>query len=581
MKSPRPAHRAEHTASAPPRPAGDKLDLALFCLSLLIAVMAFLSARQLGGTGNLYDLEIFTHQFVVHETSGALLAGAILLLAGALCLRGTPDRIEKIVLLLASRPGTAAATAATLGLLIFGSLAAYRNHPLAMDEYMPFFQAQIFAEGEIYGRFPPTMIDRLIPPDFLNKTFIWASLTSGRVISTYYPGFAIMLTPFMMLGVPWLLNPLLGSATLLMVRHLARRLYRDPRAPGWAMLLTLASPAFTVNAISYYSLTAHLFLNLLFVALLLGRSAPLAVGAGVAGSLALTLNHPVPHTLFALPWLLWLVARRQWRHLGAVISGYLPLSLLLGIGWIQVRAAVAAENALQTAAAGTPTAVDSEGVVDVVVGELLSFLSVLQVPDANFLGLRYLAFLKLFMWVVPLLPLLALVGFRKLRRQAPARLFGYSALVTLGFFMFVVFDQGHGWGYRYFHPALGALPLLAVAALLPSASASPHLRRLVGIAALLSLSAGTALRFEQVHRFIDRHLAQVATAEEDGHQVRFVYLESGYYVEDLIQNDPFLRGPVWTLISHGTRRDTEMIRRVVPGARLAVDRGYSTAWIVE
>ena len=548
-------------------------------LSISITVIGLTSAWWLArSTGDLYSLEIFLHQFIVHETPGSLLTIAVLLFAILLAARDSQGRIERVVAFFADRPWTVAG--ATFGFLVFGSLFVYHKHPLAMDEYMPLFQAKVFAAGEIYGQFPTPMIRRLIPPDFLNQAFVFASLASGKVISTYSPGFALMLAPFAKLGVPWLLNPLLGAGALLLIGYLARRLLGDPMAAGWAMLLTLASPAFTVNAISYYSLTAHLFLNLLFVALLLTRSSRNALAAGGAGSLALTLSNPVPHALFALPWLVWMIATRQWKNFTLLVLGYLPLSLILGIGWLQVRASVLAEN-VSRASAPIGEIAPEKGVAESAFDEIQVFLSILEVPEADFLFLRDLAFLKLLFWAVPGLPILAAIGYSKLRNETPIQLLAVSGLVTFLFSLFVRFDQGHGWGYRYFHSAWGTLPLLAAAALSRPLSDSRRLRRLVATAALLSLLAGNGLRFGQVHQFIERHLAQVATAPGDQPQVRFIDLDSGFYVVDLIQNDPFLEAPVWTLISHGPRRDAAMMRSAFPGSRLAVDLGNSTAWIIE
>ena len=47
------------------------------------------------------------------------------------------------------------------------------------------------------------------------------------------------------------------------------------------MLLTLGSPGFIGMAMSYFSMTAHLFLNVLFVWLLLERTPRRLVAAGV------------------------------------------------------------------------------------------------------------------------------------------------------------------------------------------------------------------------------------------------------------------------------------------------------------
>src|SRR5207248_441149 len=81
---------------------------------------------------------------------------------------------------------------------------------------------------------------------------------------------------------------------------------------------------------------------------------------------------------------------------------------------------------------------------------------------------------------------LAAAGAWLARRETHLRLLALSFACTwLGYFM-VWFDQGYGWGARYLHPALAALPVLGAAAILRLAS--EPLRRYAAAAALLSLA---------------------------------------------------------------------------------------------
>ena len=77
--------------------------------------------------------------------------------------------------------------------------------------------------------------------------------------------------------------------------------------------------------------------------------------------------------------------------------------------------------------------------------------------------------------------ILAVVGALRWRRDALCRLLTASALLTLFGYFLVPVDQGHGWGYRYFHSAWMALPLLATAALFRPAT-KPRESRLSGTA---------------------------------------------------------------------------------------------------
>src|SRR2546430_16878042 len=99
-----------------------------------------------------------------------------------------------------------------------------------MDEYAPFCDARMFARGRLHAQVPPELIPRLVPPF---RWFIEAS-PSGAMVSAYWPGFALLLTPFVWVGCPWLLNPLLGGAALVLVWPVARVLLTGRAAAGVA-----------------------------------------------------------------------------------------------------------------------------------------------------------------------------------------------------------------------------------------------------------------------------------------------------------------------------------------------------------
>ena len=92
---------------------------------------------------------------------------------------------------------------------------------------------------------------------------------TGQVVSSYWPGFALLLTPFEFFGVPWLCNPVLGALTVLVLHRLALELVGSRELAGLAVLLGLASTAVSINSISFYSMTAHALANAIFALLLL------------------------------------------------------------------------------------------------------------------------------------------------------------------------------------------------------------------------------------------------------------------------------------------------------------------------
>jgi hypothetical protein len=68
----------------------------------------------------------------------------------------------------------------------------------------------------------------------------------------------------------------------------------------------------------------------------------------------------------------------------------------------------------------------------------------------------------------------------------------------------------------------------------------------------------------QVHGFIDRHLAQLPAVKSGTPQVLIIDPAWGYYAFDLVQNDPFMRGPVIKLLTHGPEADRQMIATHFP-----------------
>lgn len=459
--------------------------------------------------------------------------------------------------------------------LCLGCLYVEHNYPLAQDEYAALFQSRVFAEGRLTGQFPPDLVGRLIPPIYLNH-FLFGSLQTGEVASAYWPGFALLLAPFTALGIPWACNPLLASAALVLMGALAERLSGAKQARGWAMLLALGSPAFTAMAITYFSMTAHLLLNLAFAWLVLGRTPLRLFLAGLLGAWALALHNPVPHALFALPWVVWLALQPQpLRHLLPLAAGYVPLGASLGLGWALVLSGVQGTTHYSLY---TDTAAHQR-VANFLWEWFVRVQSALAEPGERQLATRLAELARLWCWAVPGLLLFAAAGWWLSRRIAGARLLGISLVSTFAGFLFVGFDQGYGWGARYLHSAWGALPVLAAIALAADAPLRwSGLARYVAGLALLSAVIATALRVAQIHDYVTAHLANRPPSLASVRQIVFVRYDPANYTADFVQNDPFLRDKVWYFFSLGPRLDEQLIRRRFPSARLVSQDARGETW---
>jgi len=546
----------------------------LFLVGAIVTTAILLWTHQLRQSGDLHGLAaIFFVLFADNDFPGTVCA-LLILVSALLGSRYLPAR--RIVHWAGDQPNVIAIITASL--LALGTLFIYHNHPLAMDEYAAYFQSRVFAAGQMHGRFPAPQLDWLIPRGFQDY-FLNVSRVTGSVAENYWPGFALLLAPFTWAGVPWLCNPVISALTLLVIHRLALEMFDDREAAGFALLLTIASPVIFANGISYYSMPAHLLANSVF-ALLLVHPTPLrAAAAGVVGSLALTLHNPVPHMLFAAPWLVWVVTRRGgMRLLVSLIAGYLPLCVLLGLGWFLFSGELLREGLVSVA---VPAAT---------LHRLQHTLEIFSLPNATVVLARLIGIAKTWVWAVPGLMILAAAGAVRWRQDALCRLFAASALLTLLGYFLVPVDQGHGWGYRYFHSAWMALPLLATAALFRPArtfkdASSParlfeasETKSFVATCILLTLVFGVGFRAWQMQDFMVRDVRQVP--QYKGTERRVVILDTrfSFYGADLVQNDPWLRGNEIRMYSHGAAADEQMMGHYYPQLhRVYADR-YGTVW---
>ncbi len=527
--------------------AADRLVIGLGVLLTALALGYFAAAdHQLVSTHGM--VAIFRYLLFVIDGRTAWLSLGVCLLAA---LWTNPAPMERLAQFVGTHRH--AVSAATVALLALGSLFVYHDTAFSMDEYAAVFQAKVFASGRLTAPLPPTVVDWLLPPGF-NGAFLVASRMTGKAIEAYWPGFALLLAPFEWLGVPWLCNATLAGLALLLIGRITLELTGERRAAGWAALFALASGAFVANALSFYSMQAHLTANLLFVWLLF-KPVPLrAFAAGAVGSLALILHNPFPHVLFAAPWLISMVWRADQRNaLRCVALGYLPLLIVTVPGWLHLRAAVGSGGSGFHAMVGS------------------HLMSVFRLPDSGMIGLRVAAAVKLWVWAVPGLFLLAALGRYRLGDDPRVRLLALSAAFTFAGYVFVIFDQGHGWGYRYFHSAWGVIPILAGCAMSRRAAPSARLLAFAGAAAVLNLLVVLPYQLLQIDRVILGHSAQLPPPVRPGNDVYFVRGD-GFYTGDLVQMDPLLRDRDLILFSRGPQKDAELRRQNWPDARL-VDRG--------
>jgi hypothetical protein len=144
---------------------------------------------------------------------------------------------------------------ATFLALVFVAVVVLDRFPNSGDEYAYVLQARTYALGRLWVEAPPL-------PDFFSFSRFFAK--DGIWVSPYQPGWSLVMAPAAAVGLPlWIVNPLLGAATVAAFFVLARQVLERPAA--WiATLALVTSPFFLLNFGSYFShgigaLTAILF----------------------------------------------------------------------------------------------------------------------------------------------------------------------------------------------------------------------------------------------------------------------------------------------------------------------------------
>jgi len=405
--------------------------------------------------------------------------------------------------------------AVVIGVFAIAALGTHfvcHDYALSADEFMADFQARIFLRGKIAAPIPGQWLDavRVIKPtyaDYFPATREWKA--------TYLPVYAALRAVFQGLYLQSLLNPCLAVVTVLALYGTARNIWPNEKQNALVAILLLAGSAqFLVMAMTAYSMPAHLAFNTVWLWLYSRPERRRFYLAPVVGVLAIGLHQPIVHALFVTPFLLRLVWQRRWNAVS--IFGLIYLSGCAA--WYAWRLEF------------SPPAV----------GQAVSFL---RLWNPKMLVIQPMDLLLVIGWSALATPLLAVLGLGRILYERPiVRDAALSCILTFGFYYFFYLDQGHGWGYRYFHGTLSCLVLVAVAgwkALLEKTGEQKS-QNFLCLALAASFFVALPLRCWQAEGFI-RPFAEAAEflhsrpANVVGIDPRFAW-----YAADLIRNDPFL-----------------------------------------
>ncbi|WP_052890865.1 ArnT family glycosyltransferase [Thermogemmatispora carboxidivorans] len=137
----------------------------------------------------------------------------------------------------------------SLGYTLWIARVEYNGQPHIYDAAAYVFAAKMYAQGRLAVPQPPT-------PDLFPGPFMVQF--AGRWFAQYPPGTALTLVPGFWLGLPYAVEPVLGTFALLGIGLIAARLYNRTVAT-LTVVLGVSSPFYSYLAASYLSHTITLF----------------------------------------------------------------------------------------------------------------------------------------------------------------------------------------------------------------------------------------------------------------------------------------------------------------------------------
>lgn len=220
----------------------------------------------------------------------------------------------------------AALFAAEFALANLISYCAFEHIPHIQDSFAQVFQGTIFAAGRLTAPSPP-----------LKELFDYMHIiNNGRWYSQYPPGHSFLLMFGVLAGAPWMVNPLLGACTVVLLYFLGRELYGDATGRLSAVLAFL-SPFILFMSSEYMNHAAGLALFTLF-ALCYARAVrrrtviPALIGGAALGWIVTI--RPLSAAGLALAFTahaVWLLARRFRQYWRPFLAMAVPALALTGV----------------------------------------------------------------------------------------------------------------------------------------------------------------------------------------------------------------------------------------------------------
>jgi 4-amino-4-deoxy-L-arabinose transferase-like glycosyltransferase len=332
--------------------------------------------------------------------------------------------------------------AINFALTLLTGLGTLRDFPNSGDEYAYLLSATLFAEARLWVPSPE-------PRQFFD---VFHVINDGHYYGKYPPGWPLILSLGVLAHAPWLVNPLLGMLTMLLLHRLALKTFSREVANA-ALCAAAVNPFLIFNSASYFSHPSCLLFVTLFAYAFfrwlrepVGRLPYVLMGASLGAAF---LIRPYTALALALPFGAWLLVIAVRSHRLHMLWRGLPLSTG---AFLVLFTAFLVYNYLQT---GEPL------VQPVLKYDPTDRPSLLTRGWRDTLYVNRRPLVELTLWIplsVPLLLAFALA--RKRWRDIPTLVLSTAALSLFVAYVFYERDAVNRYGPRYLYEASFAIFIL-------------------------------------------------------------------------------------------------------------------------
>lgn len=208
------------------------------------------------------------------------------------------------------------------GVSCFIATNIFEKTPHSQDEVAYLFQAKMFANRKLFGESLGENIRHFFDHEFITN--------DGKWFGIFPPGNSIALAVGILIGAPWLINPIIGAFNIVLLYMLVKAIYSKKEALISIILYTI-SPMYLLMSGSYMS--HPLTLSLLLSSSLLLINNRMTLGGIAIGGMILT--RPLTGVVYFCMVALFLLAKNKYQfrttltEIRDILYGITPMLLLL------------------------------------------------------------------------------------------------------------------------------------------------------------------------------------------------------------------------------------------------------------